>query len=74
MLIADRIRMAIDASPVTEEGCVVSFSTSAGLAATVTCGYDLQRLCREADMALYKAKRAGRNRVMADASGSLAES
>ncbi len=36
MLIADRIRMAIEASPVTEEGCVVSFSTSAGLAATAT--------------------------------------
>lgn len=74
MLIADRIRMAIEASPVTEEGCVVSFSTSAGLAATATCGYDLQRLCREADMALYEAKRAGRNRVMADTPGSLAES
>jgi diguanylate cyclase (GGDEF)-like protein len=72
--IADRIRMAIEATPVDGDGCVVSFSVSVGLAYTDTCGYGLQRLCREADAALYRAKRTGRNRVIADTeNGSLIE-
>lgn len=64
--IADRIRMAIEATPVNGDGCVVSFSVSVGLASTNTSGYGLQRLRREADAALYRAKRTGRNRVIAD--------
>ncbi|MET0936788.1 MAG: GGDEF domain-containing protein [Luteibacter sp.] len=72
--IADRIRLAIEASPVTEDGHVITFSASVGLACTFTAGYDLSRLCREADAALYRAKRAGRNRVIAgNDSGDLAE-
>jgi len=66
LVIADRIRMAIEASPVVDEGRVVSFSASAGLASTSKSGHELQRLCRDADVALYRAKRAGRNRVMGD--------
>ncbi|WP_239537930.1 tetratricopeptide repeat-containing diguanylate cyclase [Dyella mobilis] len=62
---ADRIRRAIEASPLDADGCVISFSASVGMACTETAGYDLQRLCREADTALYKAKRTGRNRVIA---------
>lgn len=72
--IADRIRLAIEASPMVLDEAVVSISASIGVATTATSGYDLQRLCRDADAALYRAKRAGRNRVMADAvDGSLAE-
>ncbi|WP_266159429.1 sensor domain-containing diguanylate cyclase [Dyella silvatica] len=66
MAIADRIRMAIEATPVDGDGCVISFSVSVGLASTDTSGYGLQRLCRDADAALYRAKRTGRNRVIAD--------
>jgi diguanylate cyclase (GGDEF)-like protein len=66
LLIADRIRVAIEAMPMEVDGCVVSFSASLGLASTDTFGYGLQRLCREADAALYRAKRGGRNRVVAD--------
>ena len=66
LLIADRIRVAIEAMPVEVDGCFVSFSASLGLASTDTFGYGLQRLCREADAALYRAKRGGRNRVVAD--------
>jgi diguanylate cyclase (GGDEF)-like protein len=69
MAIADRIRLAIEAAPVDVDGLVVSFSASLGLASTDTSGYALQRLCRQADVALYKAKRTGRNRVITDAEG-----
>jgi diguanylate cyclase (GGDEF)-like protein len=66
MEIANRIRMAIAGMAVNaDEGCV-AVSASVGLAATDTSGYELQRLCKEADAALYRAKRAGRNCVMGD--------
>lgn len=72
--IADRIRVALEASPVAEDDHVVTFSASVGLACTYTAGYELSRLCREADAALYRAKRAGRNRVIAGSDdGDLAE-
>lgn len=64
--IADRIRIAIGTAPAELEDCVVSFSASLGMACTDRCGYELQRLCREADAALYRAKRTGRNRVIVD--------
>ncbi|WP_229792727.1 GGDEF domain-containing protein [Rhodanobacter panaciterrae] len=66
MDIANRIRIAIGASPMEKDGDVISISASVGLASTDTSGYQLQRLCMEADAALYRAKRAGRNRVIAD--------
>jgi diguanylate cyclase (GGDEF) domain len=66
MDIANRIRLAIEAAPMEKDGCVISISASVGLASTDTTGYELLRLCVEADAALYRAKRAGRNRVIAD--------
>ena len=68
--IADRIRLAIESHPMALDGAVVSLSASIGVASTVTSGHDLQRLCRDADAALYRAKRAGRNCVVADAADS----
>jgi diguanylate cyclase (GGDEF)-like protein len=74
MEIANRIRMAIEATPMMENGCIVSISASVGLASSDTCGYELQTLHMEADAALYRAKRAGRNRVIADIeNGNLVE-
>ena len=66
MAIAERIRLAVEATVVECEGTVITISTSVGLSFTDACGHDLQRLCREADAALYRAKRGGRNRVAAD--------
>lgn len=66
MDIANRIRAAIAGTPLHKDGCVVTVSASVGLASTDTSGYGLQRLCKEADAALYRAKRAGRNCVMGD--------
>jgi diguanylate cyclase (GGDEF)-like protein len=66
MEIANRIRTAIAETPIHKDGCVVTVSASVGLASTDTSGYGLQRLCKEADAALYRAKRAGRNCVMGD--------
>jgi diguanylate cyclase (GGDEF)-like protein len=62
--IADRIRTTIEATPIDAGGCPITFSASIGLASTVTSGYDLQRLCRDADTALYRAKHIGRNCVI----------
>jgi diguanylate cyclase (GGDEF)-like protein len=65
--IANRIRVAIDATPMGHGDCVITISASVGLASTEVSGHDLQRLCMEADAALYRAKGAGRNRVVAHA-------
>lgn len=66
MVIADRIRAAIEGTPVNGDGCLVAFSASIGLSSTDTSGYGLQLLRKDADAALYRAKRTGRNRVMSD--------
>lgn len=72
--IADCIRTTIEATPVNVDGHSIAFSASIGLASTLTSGYELQRLCRDADAALYRAKHIGRNRVIAYAEhGDLAK-
>ncbi|AND68888.1 diguanylate cyclase [Dyella thiooxydans] len=65
--IADRIRLAIEGNPLEHEGMMLKVSASVGIASTYNAGHALQRLCRQADAALYRAKRDGRNRVIADA-------
>lgn len=71
-VIAERVRVAIETTVLQEAGVVVAVSASIGLAFTDTAGHDLHRLCAEADASLYRAKRAGRNRVMVCGEG-LAE-
>ncbi|OOG47307.1 GGDEF domain-containing protein [Rhodanobacter sp. C06] len=67
--IAERIRLAIEMATVESDGVAVGVSTSVGLAFTDSSGYDLQCLCKQADAALYRAKRGGRNCVVVDDEG-----
>jgi predicted signal transduction protein with EAL and GGDEF domain len=52
-------------------GTAVKATTSLGIASTDTFGYDLDRLMRRADLAVYAAKRAGRNCVMVATEGEV---
>jgi diguanylate cyclase (GGDEF)-like protein len=66
LVIANCIRAAMEATPLEADGQVVSYSASIGVACTRISGYGLQRIRREADAALYRAKSSGRNRVVTD--------
>jgi diguanylate cyclase (GGDEF)-like protein len=61
---AERIRQRVEAASVEVAGVPVKLTVSVGIASTVTFGYDLNTLIRRADMAVYAAKRQGRNRVV----------
>lgn len=67
--IAGRIRQAVAASPVAFGEDRIAVSVSIGLACADSSGHDLQRLCMDADAALYLAKDSGRNCVVADGGG-----
>ena len=73
---AERIRQQFELATVDVGGTPVQTTVSLGIASTEAFGYDLNSLMRRADMAVYAAKRAGRNRVMVamadDAAGSPA--
>jgi two-component system cell cycle response regulator len=64
---AERVRAALDARPfiVRETGEMLTVTLSAGVAQAVP-GETAEALIARADAALYAAKAAGRNRVMAD--------
>lgn len=70
LAIAERIREAIEATPVDVDGEHVVYTTSAGVSSTAATGHDMHALRRAADAALYRAKRGGRNRVETDERGS----
>lgn len=61
--IVNRIRLALAEAPLDEKHPERGISASFGLASTGSSGYDLAVLMANADAALYRAKRAGRNRV-----------
>ncbi len=61
---AERIRQAIAATPLWGETRHVVISASFGVACTDRSGYELRQLMIDADNALYRAKRDGRNRVV----------
>jgi len=62
-LVAERIRRQFEAMTVNVAGTPLKTTVSIGIASTEAFGYDLDTLMRRADMAVYAAKRQGRNRV-----------
>jgi diguanylate cyclase (GGDEF)-like protein len=62
--VAERIRHKFESATVDVAGTPVKATVSLGIASTETFGYDLDTLMRKADMAVYAAKRQGRNRVV----------
>jgi diguanylate cyclase (GGDEF)-like protein len=62
--VAERIRQQFETATVDVAGVPVKATVSLGIASTETFGYNLDLLTRRADMAVYAAKRAGRNRVV----------
>jgi diguanylate cyclase (GGDEF)-like protein len=65
MRVADRIRLLVEGTPFEHADSQPAghVTISGGVATSPTDGDDVDTLLRNADAALYKAKRAGRNRV-----------
>lgn len=64
MLQMERMRAAVEASPVEHDGQIIQLSASFGVAVwTPGQPVDAHKITKAADMALYQAKREGRNRV-----------
>lgn len=60
--LAERVRATID-EPVSVEGMKLRISMSVGIAAAPAGSIDGPQLLRQADMAMYRAKEAGRNAI-----------
>ncbi len=64
--VAERLRAAVESSPVMlASGIQIRITASIGMATSLAGVPDLAKLLRNADHALYEAKRNGRNRVQA---------
>lgn len=62
--VAERIRAAVENSPVIFDGNIVRTTVSIGVASYPTEGHSLDALLGQADHKMYEAKLGGRNRVM----------
>ncbi|HJV01180.1 MAG TPA: GGDEF domain-containing protein [Burkholderiaceae bacterium] len=63
--VAERLRARVEAAQVEVVGNTVRYTASMGVVCSDQHGYDLLELIVAGDTAMYAAKRAGRNRVMA---------
>ncbi len=68
-IVAERLRRRIAADPfaIQQAGRTISCTISVGIATLDAADDDAAKILRRADQALYRAKRDGRNRVVADA-------
>jgi diguanylate cyclase (GGDEF)-like protein len=62
--LAERIRAAVEASPLKINRTTIKATVSIGVADSVRAGYDFKGLVATGDSAMYAAKNGGRNRVM----------
>lgn len=65
LLVAERLRAAVAAMGLTHQGAPLVVTISLGVACALGEGETLESLLKRADGALYEAKQAGRNRVVA---------
>jgi diguanylate cyclase (GGDEF)-like protein len=72
--VAERIRHAIEGSRVVFRGTPLSCTASFGVVSAAASGASSDRLLREADVLLYRAKEEGRNRVVGAALDAAAAS
>lgn len=66
IVVADRICKVWEASPVNLDGELIHSTISIGVAEAASTDQSLEDLLRRADRMLYKAKDAGRNRVVSE--------
>ncbi len=62
--VGERIRTAIESTPIAQHGYCFGITVSIGVAVSPTSTAGIETLLTEADQTLYAAKRAGRNRVL----------
>ena len=67
LLLGERIRLMVESTPMLIDDNVLQLTVSVGVAVTALAECDGAKVLQRADKALYAAKRAGRNRVMATA-------
>jgi diguanylate cyclase (GGDEF)-like protein len=65
LVLGERIRSRVEATPLLVDGHLVQLTVSIGATTAQPGEQDVPGLLKRADAALYQAKRAGRNRVMA---------
>jgi diguanylate cyclase (GGDEF)-like protein len=65
LVLGERIRSRVEATPLLVDGHLVRLTVSIGATTARPDERDVPALLKRADAALYQAKRAGRNRVMA---------
>lgn len=63
IVVAERIRMSIEATDFNPMGCRHRVTISIGIGEYPTSGTEFEELIKKADEALYRAKTSGRNRV-----------
>jgi diguanylate cyclase (GGDEF)-like protein len=65
-IVAERIRQVWERSPVNLDGELIFSTMSIGVAEAIPTDKSLENIMRRADEMLYKAKEAGRNRVVSE--------
>lgn len=65
MAFAERLRSALEGLTVDASGDIISFTVSIGVTTSRQSDDPLDILLKQADIALYKAKNSGRNRIVA---------